>query len=93
MLTVLQTIQVKTFSYSDYSEKYDSEFPNTSEGEKREHLAFLFENSIIGQKKQGRWEYVSSMPNLKMNVEKDFRTHHALKYRLHLIESRPNQNV
>jgi len=93
LLTVLQTIQVETFSYPDFSEKYDSEFPTASEGEKRDHLAFLFDNSIIGQKKQGRWEYVSSMQNLKMNVQKDFRTHHALKYRLHLVESRPNQNV
>lgn len=93
LLTVLQTIQVETFSYSDFSEKYDNEFPDFSEGKKREHLAFLFDNSIVGQKKQGRWEYVSSTPNLKMNAEKDFRTHHALKYRLHLLESRPNQNV
>ncbi|MDO6618672.1 hypothetical protein [Shewanella sp. 6_MG-2023] len=93
LLTVLQTIQVETFNYSDFSAKYDSEFPNASDGEKREHLAFLFDNSIIGQKKQGRWEYISSTPNLKMNIEKDFRTHHALKYRLHLIESRPNQSV
>nr|WP_281719579.1 hypothetical protein [Nitrosomonas nitrosa] len=93
LLTVLQTIQVETFSYIDFSTKYDNEFPSASEGEKREHLGFLFDNSIIGQKKQGRWEYVCSTPNLKMNIEKDFRTHHALKYRLHLIESRPNQSV
>ncbi len=93
LLTVLQTIQVETFSYSDFSEKYDNEFPEPSEGKKREHLAFLFDNSIVGQKKQGHWEYVSSTPNLKMNAEKDFRTHHALKYRLHLLESRPNQSV
>lgn len=93
LLTVLQTIQVETFTYSDFSDKYDNEFTDSSEGKKREHLAFLFDNSIIGQKKQGRWEYISSTANLKMNIEKDFRTHHALKYRLHLIESRPNQNV
>jgi hypothetical protein len=93
LLTILQTILVETFTYTDFSTKYDNELPNVSDGEKREHLSFLFENSIIGQKKQGRWEYVSSMPNLKMNSEKDFRTHHALKYRLHLIESRPNQSV
>lgn len=93
LLTVLQTIRVETFTYADFSEKYDNEIPGTSEGLKREHLSFLFDNSIIGQKKQGRWEYLSSTPNLKMNAEKDFRTHHALKYRLHLIESRPNQSV
>lgn len=62
-------------------------------GKKREYLAFLFDNSIIGQKKQGRWEYICSTPNLKMNIENDFRTHHALKYRLHLIESRPSQTL
>lgn len=93
LLTVLQTIQVETFTYNDFSEKCELEIPEISEGKKREHLSFLFNNSIIGQKKQGRWEYVSSTPNLKMNIEKDFRTHHALKYRLHLLESRPNQNV
>ncbi|MER0202941.1 MAG: hypothetical protein DU480_03595 [Nitrosomonas sp.] len=93
LLTVLQTIQVETFSYAEFSGKYDNEFATASEGKKREHLGFLFENSIIGQKKQGRWEYVCSTPNLKMNTEKDFRTHPALKYRLHLIESRPNQSV
>jgi len=93
LLTVLQTIQVETFTYSDFSEKYNNEFSESSEGKKREHLAFLFDNSIVGQKKQGRWEYISSTPNLKMNAEKDFRTHHALKYRLHLLESRPNQSL
>ncbi|MCK9372081.1 MAG: hypothetical protein M0P91_02700 [Sulfuricurvum sp.] len=91
LLSVLQTIQIETFSYNDYSEKYINEFLNVTESQKREHLAFLFENSIIGQKKQGRWEYVCSMPNLKMNIEQEFRTHHALKYRLHLVESRPSQ--
>lgn len=93
LLTVLQTIQVETFNYSDFSEKYDNEFTSASDGDKRKDLAFLFDNSIIGQKKQGRWEYISSIPNLKMNVETEFRTHHALKYRLHLVESRPNQNL
>jgi hypothetical protein len=93
LLTVLQTIQVETFKFEDFSYKYSSEFPNATEGEKRKDLSFLFENSIIGQKKQGRWEYISSTPNFKMNIEKDFRTHHALKYRLHLVESRPSQNV
>jgi len=93
LLTVLQTIQVETFSYSDFSDKYENEFPASSDGQRRKHLAFLFDNSIIGQKKQGRWEYISSTPNLKMNVEKDFRTHHALKYRLHLVESRPGQSM
>lgn len=93
LLSVLQTIQVETFSFSDFSNKYNNEFSDASEGQKREHLAFLFDNSIIGQKKQGRWEYVCSTPNLKMNIEQEFRTHHALKYRLHLIESRPNQSV
>lgn len=93
LLTVLQTIQIETFTYEDFSKKYELEFQHASEGKKREHLSFLFENSIVGQKKKGRWEYVSSTPNLKMNIEKNFRTHHALKYRLHLLESRPNQNV
>lgn len=93
LLSVLQTIQVETFSFGDFSDKYNNEFPDVSEGQKREHLAFLFDNSIVGQKKQGRWEYICSTPNLKMNIEQEFRTHHALKYRLHLIESRPNQSV
>ncbi len=73
--------------------KYSPPFTNISEGQKREYIAFLFENSIVGQKKRGKWEYVSSTPNLKMNIEQDFRTHHALKYRLHLVESRPNQSM
>lgn len=93
LLSVLQTVKVETFTYQDFSEKHNNEFPNLPESKKREHLSFLFDNSIIGQKKQGRWEYVCSAPNLKINVEQEFRTHHALKYRLHLIESRPNQAV
>lgn len=93
LLTVLQTIQVETFIYSEFSEKCNIEFTNIPEGQKREYIAFLFENSIVGQKKRGKWEYVSSVPNLKMNLEQDFRTHHALKYRLHLVESRPNQSM
>lgn len=93
LLSVLQTIQVETFSYQDFSEKYNNEFLEATDSQKREHLAFLFDNSIVGQKKQGRWEYICSMPNLKMNIVQEFRTHHALKYRLHLIESRPNQAV
>ena len=51
LLTVLQTIQVETFTYSDFSEKYNNEFLESSEGQKREHLTFLFDNSIVGQKK------------------------------------------
>ena len=92
LFSVLQTIQVETFTYEDYTNKYKLEFSNSTEGEMRKHLNFLFDNSIIGQKKQGRWEYQSSMPNLKMNIEKPFRTHQSLKYRLQLIESRPGQN-
>jgi len=92
LLTVLQTIQVETFVFSDFEKKYKLEFPNSSEGDTRKHLNFLFDNSIIGQKKQGRWEYLASLPNLKINIEKPFRTHQSLKYRLQLIESRPSQN-
>lgn len=93
LFNVLQTIQVETFTFDEFSEKCEKEFKGISEGTIREYIGFLFDNSIIGQKKQGRWEYVCSMQNLKMNIESDFRTHHALKYRLHLIESRPNQIV
>jgi hypothetical protein len=92
LLTVLQTINVETFEYNDFSNKCDIEFGTISEGEKRKYIAFLFANSIVWQKKQWRWEYKCSMQNLKMNIEKDFRTHHALKYRLQLVESRPSQN-
>ena len=93
LLSVLQTIKVETFSYHDFTVKHAAEFPDVPESRKRTHMEFLFDNSIVGQKKQGRWEYVCSTPNLKMNMEQEFRTHHALKYRLHLIESRPNQAV
>jgi hypothetical protein len=93
LLSVLQTIQVETFTYSEFSTKYFAEFKDATETKIRDDLLFLFDHSIIGQKKQGRWEYICSLPNLKINFENDFRTHHALKYRLHLIESRPNQTV
>lgn len=93
LLTVLQTLQVETFTYAEFQQKCTAEFPGIAEGIMREHINFLFDNSIIGQKRQGRWEYVCNMPNLKINIENEFRTHHALKYRLHLIESRPNQKV
>lgn len=93
LLSVLQTIQVESFSYDDFSAKYELEFIDALESQKREHLNFLFNNSIVGQKKQGRWEYICNMSNLKMNIEHEFRTHHALKYRLHLIESRPSQQI
>lgn len=92
LFSVLQTIQVETFTYSEFESKYKIEFPSATEGDLRKHTNFLFDNSIIGQKKQGRWEYLSSLPNLKMNIEKPFRTHQSLKYRLQLIESRPGQN-
>lgn len=92
LFSVLQTIQVETFIFSEFESKYKLEFPNATDGDLRKHLNFLFDNSIIGQKKQGRWEYQSSLPNLKMNIEKPFRTHQSLKYRLQLIESRPSQN-
>jgi hypothetical protein len=92
LFSVLQTIQVETFSFDDFERKYKIEFLSSTEGELRKHLNFLFDNSIIGQKKQGRWEYLSSLPNLKMNIEKPFRTHQSLKYRLQLTESRPGQN-
>ncbi|MCD8438299.1 hypothetical protein G1K75_12190 [Tenacibaculum finnmarkense] len=91
LLDVLQTISVETFDFERFKDKYNNEFSNATEGDLRRDLNFLFKNSIIGQKKQGRWEYLSSLPNLKMNVERDFRTHQSLKYRLQLVESRPNQ--
>ena len=91
LLDVLQTISVETFDFASFKDKYNNEFSNATEGDLRRDLNFLFKNSIIGQKKQGRWEYLSSLPNLKMNVERDFRTHQSLKYRLQLVESRPNQ--
>lgn len=93
LLTVLQTIQVETFDFNDFSEKCRDEFSGITDGVIRQYINFLFDNSLIGQKKQGRWEYVSSLPNLKINLQNEFRTHHALKYRLHLIESRPSQNI
>lgn len=92
LLNVLQTIQVESFEYGLFKEKYFSEFADSTDGQLRERLQFLFDNSIIGQKKQGRWEYICSTPNLKMNIEKEYRTHPALKYRLQLIESRSTQN-
>lgn len=92
LLSVLQTINVETFNYGEFVAKHQVEFSSATEGERRRDLSFLFSNSIIGQKKQGRWEYTSSLPNFKMNIEKDFRTHQSLKYRLQLVESRPNQN-
>lgn len=91
LLTVLQTIEIDTFDYSDFQSKYKVIFLGSEDWRVKERLQFLFDNSIIGQKHQGRWEYVCSMPNLKMNTEKEFRTHHALKYRLHLKEKRSNQ--
>ncbi|MCX3219101.1 P-loop ATPase, Sll1717 family, partial [Escherichia coli] len=93
LLTVLQTIQVESFDFNDFSEKCRNEFAGISDGVIRQYINFLFDNSLIGQKKQGRWEYVSSLPNLKINLQNEFRTHHALKYRLHLIESRLSQNI
>lgn len=92
LLSVLQIIQVETFNFAEFQNKYRIEFSTATEGDIRKDLTFLFNNSIIGQKKQGRWEYLSSLPNLKMNIEKDFRIHQSLKYRLQLIESRPGQN-
>ncbi|AGN87677.1 hypothetical protein [Enterobacter sp. R4-368] len=93
LLSVLQLIQVESFTYDDFVNKHSSIFSCNSPSKAQEHLYFLFNNSIIGQKKQGRWEYVCSTPELKLNIEREFRTHHALKYRLQLLESRPNQNI
>jgi hypothetical protein len=92
LLSVLQIISVETFNYSEFQSKYRSEFSGSTEGDIRRDLNFLFDNSIIGQKKQGRWEYLSSLQNLKLNIEKNFRTHQSLKYRLQLVESRSTQN-
>ncbi|MEI6984447.1 hypothetical protein WCV48_32750, partial [Klebsiella pneumoniae] len=74
LLTVLQTIQVETFDYNDFSEKCRDEFSGITDGTIRYYINFLFDNSLIGQKKQGRWEYVSSMHNLKINIQNEFRT-------------------
>ncbi|OGH88127.1 MAG: hypothetical protein A3J93_00075 [Candidatus Magasanikbacteria bacterium RIFOXYC2_FULL_42_28] len=88
LLGVLQLISVETFKHSDFVTKYRQGFPGATEIDINKHLNFLFDNSIIGQKKQGRWEYICSSPNLKMNIEKSYRTHQALKYRLQLTEGR-----
>lgn len=91
LLGVLQSISVETFNHSDFVTKYRQGFSNATDIDINKHLNFLFDNSIIGQKKQGRWEYICSSPNLKMNIDKGYRTHQALKYRLQLIEGRPGQ--
>lgn len=88
LLDVLQIIGVETFGYKEFSAKYIQAFPRSTDIDLQKHLNFLFNNSIIGQKKQGRWEYICSVPNLKMNIEKDYRTHQSLKYRLQLTEGR-----
>jgi len=88
LLGALQLIGVETFSYKEFVAKYKQGFTRNSEVDMSRDLSFLFDNSIIGQKKQGRWEYICSVPNLKMNVDKSFRTHQALKYRLQLTEAR-----
>ena len=91
LLGVLQLISVETFNHSDFVTKYRQGFPSATNIDINKHLNFLFDNSIIGQKKQGRWEYICSSPNLKMNIEKGYRTHQALKYRLQLTEGRQGQ--
>lgn len=91
LLGVLQLIGVETFDHTDFVAYYRQTFRNATDVDLNAHLNFLFDNSIIGQKKQGRWEYLCSVPNLKINVNKSFRTHQALKYRLHLKEARPGQ--
>lgn len=93
LLSVLQLIQVESFTYSDFAEKHKAVFGESSIIKEKDHISFLFNNSVVGQKKQGRWEYVCSTPELRINIEKEFRTHHALKYRLQLLESRPSQNI
>lgn len=93
LLDVLQLIAIETFSYDDFSAKYKQAFPLSTDVDMRKHLSFLFDNSIIGQKKQGRWEYICSLPNLKMNIEKGYRTHQSLKYRLQLVEGRSIQTA
>jgi len=93
LLGVLQLISVETFSHSDFVTKYRQGFPGATDIDISKHLNFLFDNSIVGQKKQGRWEYICSSPNLKMNIEKGYRTHQALKYRLQLTEGRLGQAI
>lgn len=92
LLGVLQLISVETFNYGEFVAKYRQGFPESTDIDLNMALNFLFANSIIGQKKQGRWEYICSSPNLKMNVEKGYRTHQALKYRLQLTEGRPDKS-
>lgn len=50
LLTVLQTIQVETFDFNDFSEKCRNEFAGISDGVIRQYINFLFDNSLIGQK-------------------------------------------
>ncbi len=92
LLGVLQIISVETFNHSDFVIKHKQVFPTATDVDINKNINFLFDNSIIGQKKQGRWEYICSSPNLKMNIEKGYRTHQALKYRLQLTEGRTGSN-
>lgn len=92
LLGVLQSISIETFTYEEYVARYKQAFPGSSDISALRDLNFLFDNSIIGQKKQGRWEYICSYPNLKMNIDKGYRTHQALKYRLQLTEGRPDKS-
>ena len=47
LLTVLQTIQVETFSYIDFSNKYDNEFSSPSEGKKERFDLWFYASDFL----------------------------------------------
>lgn len=83
-LSILQNIETMTFYFERFKSEYLKKYQNHDKCEIDNTIKFLFENSIIGQKKSIYWEYVCQKSLLEINWDKEFKTHPSLKHILAL---------
>lgn len=91
ILNVIQNIGIQEFSYDEFSTNFSKQFNISGKSKINECLSFLFQNSLIGQKRSINWEYFATNPYLQIDFSKQFHVNNGLKSRLMLTEKRKSR--
>ena len=87
-LKILQNIGNQIFTYGDFNTSYKNEFKIIDKANVEEALLFLYNNSILGQKKGAIWYYFCNNQYQQIDYKKEFHVNPGLSSRLNLTESR-----
>lgn len=92
-IALLQGIGYSIFSRSSFFEKIRGKNPSISNIEMREALKFMFDNSIIGLKKEdNKWRFKCQRPSQGFQDEDNYKVHPGLIRSLGLTESSESED-